>query len=83
MSKLLSRVWIVSHRTEMWLLIVVAYLFQRNVNSGGMPTKAADPEAFMNIVSWDFPRLGGNDVAPTLTFALPIICIMYYIYVWS
>ncbi|XP_040310187.1 lipase member M isoform X2 [Herpailurus yagouaroundi] len=49
MSKLLSRVWIVSHRTEMWLLIVVAYLFQRNVNSGGMPTKAADPEAFMNI----------------------------------
>ncbi|XP_039079256.1 lipase member M isoform X2 [Hyaena hyaena] len=36
-------------RTEMWLLILVAYLFQRNVNSGGMPTKAADPEAFMNV----------------------------------
>ncbi|XP_004409745.1 PREDICTED: lipase member M [Odobenus rosmarus divergens] len=33
----------------MWLLILVAYLFQRNVNSGCMPTKAADPEAFMNI----------------------------------
>ncbi|XP_010969552.2 lipase member M isoform X2 [Camelus bactrianus] len=49
MSKILSRVWIVSHRTEMWLLILVAYLFQRNVNSGHMPTKAVDPEAFMNI----------------------------------
>ncbi|KAI5942382.1 Lipase member M [Manis javanica] len=36
-------------RMEMWLLILVAYLFQRNVNSGCMPTKAADPEAFMNI----------------------------------
>ncbi|KAB1271580.1 Lipase member M [Camelus dromedarius] len=50
MSKILSRVWIVSHRTEMWLLILVAYLFQRNVNSGHMPTKAVDPEAFMNII---------------------------------
>ncbi|XP_057164554.1 lipase member M isoform X2 [Ursus arctos] len=49
MPKILSRVWIVSHRTEMWLLILVAYLFQRNVNSGCMPTKAVDPEAFMNI----------------------------------
>ncbi|XP_045883780.1 lipase member M [Meles meles] len=49
MPKILSRVWIVSHRTEMWLLILVAYLFQRNVNSGYMPTKAVDPEAFMNI----------------------------------
>ncbi|KAI5154819.1 lipase member M isoform X2 [Manis pentadactyla] len=36
-------------RMEMWLLILVTYLFQRNVNSGCMPTKAADPEAFMNI----------------------------------
>ncbi|XP_019594074.2 lipase member M [Rhinolophus sinicus] len=49
MSKILSREWIVSHRTEMWLLILVAYLFQRNVNSGRMPTKDVDPEAFMNI----------------------------------
>ncbi|KAK2498837.1 hypothetical protein MC885_009815 [Smutsia gigantea] len=49
MSKILSREWIVSHRMEMWLLILVAYLFQRNVNSGCMPTKAVDPEAFMNI----------------------------------
>ncbi|XP_077921720.1 lipase member M-like [Halichoerus grypus] len=36
-------------RMEMRLLILVAYLFQRNVNSGCMPTKAVDPEAFMNI----------------------------------
>ncbi|XP_047559077.1 lipase member M isoform X3 [Lutra lutra] len=49
MPKILSSLWIVSHRTEMWLLILVAYLFQRNVNSGCMPTKAVDPEAFMNI----------------------------------
>ncbi|XP_026967747.1 lipase member M isoform X2 [Sagmatias obliquidens] len=49
MSKILSREWIVSHRKEMWLLILVAHLFQRNVNSGHMPTKAVDPEAFMNV----------------------------------
>ncbi|XP_013220147.3 lipase member M [Ictidomys tridecemlineatus] len=49
MSEILSRVWIVSHRVEMWLLILVAYLFQRNVNSGHMPTIAVDPEAFMNV----------------------------------
>ncbi|TKC46038.1 hypothetical protein EI555_013895 [Monodon monoceros] len=49
MSKILSREWIVSHRNEMWLLILVAHLFQRNVNSGHMPTKAVDPEAFMNV----------------------------------
>ncbi|XP_008268384.1 lipase member M isoform X3 [Oryctolagus cuniculus] len=36
-------------KMEMWLLILVAYFFQRNVNSGHMPTKAVDPEAFMNI----------------------------------
>ncbi|KAG8523063.1 Lipase member M, partial [Galemys pyrenaicus] len=34
---------------EIWLLILVAYLFQRNVNSGRMPTKDVDPEAFMNV----------------------------------
>uniref|UniRef100_G3TI46 Lipase n=2 Tax=Loxodonta africana TaxID=9785 RepID=G3TI46_LOXAF len=49
MSEIFSREWIVSHRVEMWLLILVAYLFERNVNSGHMPTKAVDPEAFMNI----------------------------------
>ncbi|XP_044610642.1 lipase member M isoform X1 [Equus asinus] len=49
MSKILSREWIVSHRAEMWLLILVVYLFQRNVNSARMPTKDVDPEAFMNI----------------------------------
>ncbi|XP_017204287.1 lipase member M isoform X6 [Oryctolagus cuniculus] len=49
MSEIFSRAWIVSHRMEMWLLILVAYFFQRNVNSGHMPTKAVDPEAFMNI----------------------------------
>ncbi|XP_057591920.1 lipase member M isoform X2 [Hippopotamus amphibius kiboko] len=49
MSKILSREWIVSHRNEMWLLILVAHLFQRNVHSGHMPTKAVDPEAFMNV----------------------------------
>eukprot|EP00069_Balaena_mysticetus_P014158 bmy_08487T0 len=49
MSKILSREWIVSHRNEMCLLILMAHLFQRNVNSGHMPTKAVDPEAFMNI----------------------------------
>ena len=54
MSKILSREWIVSHRTEMWLLILVAHFFQRNVNSVRMPTKDVDPEAFMNIVSRDF-----------------------------
>lgn len=43
---------------EIWLLILVAYLLQRNVNSGHMPTKAADPEAFMNVVSWGFSYLG-------------------------
>ncbi|XP_059518735.1 lipase member M isoform X2 [Myotis daubentonii] len=40
---------VVSHRTEMWLLMLVVYLFQRNVNSVRMPTKDVDPEAFMNI----------------------------------
>ncbi|KAK1333648.1 hypothetical protein QTO34_006033 [Cnephaeus nilssonii] len=40
---------VVSRRTEMWLLLLVAYLFQRNVNSVRMPTKDVDPEAFMNI----------------------------------
>uniref|UniRef100_A0A2K6K103 Lipase n=1 Tax=Rhinopithecus bieti TaxID=61621 RepID=A0A2K6K103_RHIBE len=49
MLETLSRKWIVSHRMEMWLLILVAYMFQRNVNSVHMPTKAVDPEAFMNI----------------------------------
>uniref|UniRef100_A0A2K6CGQ9 Lipase n=1 Tax=Macaca nemestrina TaxID=9545 RepID=A0A2K6CGQ9_MACNE len=49
MLETLSREWIVSHRMEMWLLILVAYMFQRNVNSVHMPTKAVDPEAFMNI----------------------------------
>ncbi|XP_008056378.1 lipase member M isoform X2 [Carlito syrichta] len=49
MSESLSRKWIVSHRVEMWLLILVAHLFQRDVNSGRMPTKAVDPEAFMNV----------------------------------
>nr|XP_004653065.2 lipase member M [Jaculus jaculus] len=49
MLKILSRAWIISHRVEMWLLILVAYLLQRNVNSGNMPTKAVDPEAFMNV----------------------------------
>ncbi|XP_006880459.1 PREDICTED: lipase member M [Elephantulus edwardii] len=49
MSEIFLRQWIVSHRMEMWLLILVAHLFQRNVNSGHMPTKAVDPEAFMNI----------------------------------
>lgn len=69
MPKILSRVWIVSHRTEMWLLILVAYLFQRNVNSGCMPTKAVDPEAFMNIVSWDFSVFGASEVVHALTCA--------------
>ncbi|XP_049620524.1 lipase member M [Suncus etruscus] len=45
----ISREWIVSHRMVIWLLILVAYLFQRNVNSGHMPTKDVDPEAFMNV----------------------------------
>uniref|UniRef100_A0A8C2R1G1 Lipase n=1 Tax=Capra hircus TaxID=9925 RepID=A0A8C2R1G1_CAPHI len=49
MPKILSREWIVSYRNEMWLLILVAHLFQRNVNSGPMPTITVDPEAFMNI----------------------------------
>ncbi|CAH6964244.1 lipase member M [Phodopus roborovskii] len=49
MPEILSRAWTVSHRVEIWLLILVAYLLQRNVNSGHMPTKAADPEAFMNV----------------------------------
>ncbi|XP_014318023.1 lipase member M isoform X2 [Myotis lucifugus] len=40
---------VVSHRTEMWLLMLVVYVFQRNVNSVRMPTKDVDPEAFMNI----------------------------------
>lgn len=69
MSKILSREWIVSHRAEMWLLILVVYLFQRNVNSARMPTKDVDPEAFMNIVSWDFPCFGGNEVPYMLKFA--------------
>uniref|UniRef100_A0AAA9TG67 Lipase n=1 Tax=Bos taurus TaxID=9913 RepID=A0AAA9TG67_BOVIN len=49
MPKILSREWIVSYRNEMWLLILVAHLFQRNVNSGHMRTTTVDPEAFMNI----------------------------------
>lgn len=61
MSEILSRAWTVSHRVEIWLLILVAYLLQRNVNSGHMPTKAVDPEAFMNVVSWGFSCLGGNE----------------------
>ncbi|XP_015984716.2 lipase member M isoform X2 [Rousettus aegyptiacus] len=36
-------------RMELWLLILVAIFFQRNSNSGLMPTKNVDPEAFMNI----------------------------------
>jgi hypothetical protein len=67
MSEILSRVWTVSHRVEIWLLILVAYLLQRNVNSGHLPTKAADPEAFMNVVSWGFPCFG--EVRAVLTFA--------------
>ena len=58
MPKILSREWIVSYRNEMWLLILVAHLFQRNVNSGHMRAITVDPEAFMNIVSRDFPCLG-------------------------
>jgi lipase-like abhydrolase domain-containing protein 3 len=58
MSEILSRAWIISHRLEMCLLILVAYLFQRNVNSGHLPTKAVDPEAFMNVVSWGFSYFG-------------------------
>ncbi|XP_011359914.1 lipase member M [Pteropus vampyrus] len=49
MLKILSRLWIVPHRTEMWLLILVVCFFRRNLNSGLMPTKNVDPEAFMNI----------------------------------
>ncbi|XP_058154819.1 lipase member M [Dasypus novemcinctus] len=49
MSEIFSREWIVSHRMEIWLLILLAHLFQRNVNSIHMPTIAVDPEAFMNI----------------------------------
>ncbi|XP_053441119.1 lipase member M [Nycticebus coucang] len=49
MSEIRAREWIVSHRMVMWLLILVAYLFQSNVNSGRLPTKAVDPEAFMNV----------------------------------
>lgn len=59
MSEIVSTAWIVSHRVEMWLLILVTYLLQRNVNSGHLPTKAVDPEAFMNIVSWSFHDLMG------------------------
>ncbi|ELW66679.1 Lipase member M [Tupaia chinensis] len=49
MSEIFSREWIVLRRVEMWLLVLVVYLFQRNVNSGHMPTIAVDPEAFMNV----------------------------------
>ncbi|XP_007537843.1 lipase member M isoform X2 [Erinaceus europaeus] len=49
MPKILSREWIISHRTELWILFLVAYFLQRHVNSGRMPTKDVDPEAFMNV----------------------------------
>lgn len=81
MSKILSREWIVSHRNEMWLLILVAHLFQRNVNSGHMPTKAVDPEAFMNVVSWDFPYLGGNKVPYMLLF-VSVYYLHYILYLY-
>lgn len=81
MPKILSREWIVSHRTEMWLLILVAYLFQRNVNSGRMPTKDVDPEAFMNIVSWDFSYCFGGDEVPYMLMFVSVYY-LHYIYIW-
>lgn len=65
---------------EIWLLILVAYLLQRNVNSGHMPTKAADPEAFMNVVSWGFPCLG-EVKGDVLAFAFVSSCVLCYFYI--
>ena len=81
MPKILSREWIVSYRNEMWLLILVAHLFQRNVNSGPMPTITVDPEAFMNIVSWDFPRLGGKEVPYMLVAYDCVLSALYIIFI--
>lgn len=81
MSEILSRAWTVSHRVEIWLLILVAYLLQRNVNSGHMPTKAADPEAFMNVVSWGLSCL--EETKGYVFYHLPLCssCMLCYFYI--
>ena len=78
MPRILSKKWIVSYGNEMWLLILVAHLFQRNVNSGHMPTITVDPEAFMNIVSWGFPYLGGKE-GPYMLIAYNYVLSALYI----
>lgn len=73
---------VVSRRTEMWLLLLVAYLFQRNVNSVRMPTKDVDPEAFMNIVSLGFPScLRGNGVPYRFLFT-SVYYLHYVLYLY-
>lgn len=80
--KSLVKRMVVSHRTEMWLLMLVAYLFQRNVNSVRMPTKDVDPEAFMNIVSLDFPLCFRGDGVPYMLMFTSVYYLHYALYLY-